>query len=216
MLLLTLVATMSAAWAADEGNHSPSTSVPMLSLTLRGALTAAADNNPDVLLYKERVQEAKGQVQTQLGAMLPNLSADVRQSRRTQFLGTIGLSPVRTDPFSIFDARVSATQNLFSLSLIQRWRASRESLHVTEQESEAKKLDTMATVALAYMEGLKAMATIKAHESNQQIMQELLETVRQRQRGGWPQGSRLHDWKHNWRRSGSRTPRHDMSSITPN
>lgn len=188
VLLLTLVATMSAAWAADEGNHSPSTSVPMLSLTLRGALTAAADNNPDVLLYKERIQEAKGQVQTQLGAMLPNLSADVRQSRRTQFLGTIGLSPVRTDPFSIFDARVSATQNLFSLSLIQRWRASRESLHVTEQESEAKKLDTMATVALAYMEGLKAMATIKAHESNQQIMQELLETVRQRQRGGLATG----------------------------
>jgi outer membrane protein len=188
VIFLTLVLTTSAVLAADERNSGSSAPVPILSLTLREALSAAADNNPDVLLYKERVQEAKGQVQTQLGALLPNLSADVRQSRRTQFLGTIGLSPVRTDPFSIFDARLSATQNLFSLSLIQRWRASRQSLQMTEQEAEAKKFDTMASVALAYMEGLKAMAMIKAHEMNQQTMHELLGMVRQRQRGGLATG----------------------------
>lgn len=185
LVILTLMATTSVAWAVDEGN--PGHSLP-LSLTLRAALAAAADRNPDVLLYKERIQEAQGQVRTHLGAMLPNLSANVRQTRQTQFLGTIGLSPVRTDPFSIFDARISATQNLFSLSLIQRWRASRELLHVTEQESEARTLDTMAGVALAYMEGLKAMAMTKMHEANQQIMNDLLGTVRQRQRGGLATG----------------------------
>ncbi|MBX3332347.1 MAG: TolC family protein [Nitrospira sp.] len=168
----------------ESGNPAQSRTLQPLNLTLKGALAAAINNNPDVLLYKERIREAQGHVQTQLGAMLPNISADVRQTRRTQFLGTIGLSPVRTDPFSIFDTRISATQNLFSLSLIQRWRASRESLHVTEQESEAKRFDTMATVALVYMEGLKAMAMVNTHEANQQVMNELLETVRQRQRGG--------------------------------
>ena len=177
---------------APTGGSSGDLSQPLpqqpLQLTLKGALAAAVDNNPDVLLYRERIQEAKGQVRTQLGAMLPNLSANVRQTRQTQFLGTIGLSPVRTDPFSIFDARVTATQNLFSLSLIQRWRASRESLQMTEQEAEARKLDTMASVALAYMEGLKAAAMIKMHEVNQQVMNELLGTVRQRQRGGLATG----------------------------
>ncbi|MEK6784356.1 MAG: TolC family protein [Nitrospirota bacterium] len=180
-------------WAdALTGGSSGGLSQPFpqqpLQLTLKGALAAAVDNNPDVLLYKERIQEAKGQVRTQLGAMLPNVSANARQTRQTQFLGTIGLSPVRTDPFSIFDARVTATQNLFSLSLIQRWRASRESLQMTEQEAEAKKLDTMASVALTYMEGLKATAMIKMHEANQQVMNELLGTVRQRQRGGLATG----------------------------
>ena len=177
---------------APTGGSSVGLSRPLapqpLRLTLKGALAAAVDNNPDVLLYKERIQEAKGQVRTQLGAMLPNVSANVRQTRQTQFLGTIGLSPVRTDPFSIFDTRISATQNLFSLSLIQRWRASRESLQVTEQEAEARKSDTMAGVALAYMEGLKAAAMIKMHEANQQVMTELLGTVRQRQRGGLATG----------------------------
>lgn len=102
--------------SSGEPIHSPraSESNP-LQLTLKGALTAAVHNNPDVRLYKERIQEAQGHVQTQLGAMFPNLSANVRQTRQTQFLGTIGLSPVRTDPFSIFDARISGTQNLFSL-----------------------------------------------------------------------------------------------------
>lgn len=180
-------------WAdASAGGSSGGLSQPFpqqpLQLTLKGALAAAVDNNPDVLLYKERIQEAKGQVRTQLGAMLPNVSANARQTRQTQFLGTIGLSPVRTDPFSIFDTRVTATQNLFSLSLIQRWRASRESLQMTEQEAEAKKLDTMASVALTYMEGLKATAMIKMHEANQQVMNELLGTVRQRQRGGLATG----------------------------
>lgn len=181
------------AWAdiptgGSSGGLSQSLPQQPLQLTLRGALAAAVNNNPDVLLYKERIQEAKGHVRTQLGSMLPNVSANVRQTRQTQFLGTIGLSPVRTDPFSIFDTRVSATQNLFSLSLIQRWRASRESLQVTELEAEARKLDTMASVALAYTEGLKAAAMIKMHEANQQVMNELLGTVRQRQRGGLATG----------------------------
>ena len=158
--------------------------LPPLTLTLRGALRAALNNNPDVQLYKERIEAAQGQVQTQLGALLLNLSSNVRQSRQTQFLGTFGLAPVRTDPFSIFDARVTGSQNVVSLSLIQRWRASRENLHIAEFESDTKKYDTMASVALAYMEGLKATGMVKMRESNQQIMSELLSLVKQRQKSG--------------------------------
>src|SRR6267143_5106546 len=107
----------------ESSLDSPSPPLQPLNLTLRGALAAAVDNNPDVLLYKERIEAARGQVQTQLGAMLPNLSSSVRQTRQTLFLGTFGRSPIKTDPVSIFDARVSASQNFVSVSLIQRWRA---------------------------------------------------------------------------------------------
>jgi len=174
-----------AALAAGEGaGQAGPESAPALHLTLKGALAAAADNNPDVLLYKERIEQARSQAQTQLGALLPNVSATVRQTRQTQFRGTFGLDPVRSDPFSIFDTRISASQNLFSLSLIQRWRASRETLRAVEFESDVKTFDTMASVALLYMEGLKAMAMVKMHEANQSIMGELLGIVKQRQRGG--------------------------------
>jgi len=168
----------------ESSLDSPSPPLQQLTLTLRGALAAAADNNPDVLLYKERIEAARGQVQTQLGAMLPNLSSVVRQTRQTQFRGTFGLDPVRSDPFSIFDSRITASQNLLSVSLIQRWRASREMLHVSESESESRKFDTMASVALTYMEGLKAMGMVKMHEANQQVMNDLLGLIKQRQRAG--------------------------------
>lgn len=168
----------------ERGLDSPSAPLQPLRLTLRGALAAAVDNNPDVLLYKERIEAARGQVRTQLGAMLPNLSSTIRQTRQTQFLGTFGLAPVRSDPFSIFDARVNASQNLLSVSLIQRWRASRELLHVSEAESESRTFDTMASVALTYMEALKAMSMAKMHEANQQVMNDLLGLVKQRQRVG--------------------------------
>lgn len=171
-------------WAAETTGSATPVPSAVLNLTLRGALTAAVDNNPDVQLYKERIEAAQGQVQTQLGGLLPNLAGTIRQTRQTQFLGTFGLAPQRTDPFSIFDGRVNASQNLFSVSLIQRWRASRESLHVTEFESDSRKCDVMASAALAYMEGLKAMAMAKMHEANQRVMEELLALVKQRQRGG--------------------------------
>lgn len=173
-----------AARAAETTGSAAPVPLVVLNLTLRGALTAAVDNNPDVQLYKERIEAAQGQVQAQLGGLLPNLAGTVRQTRQTQFLGTFGLVPQRTDPFSIVDGRVNASQNLFSVSLIQRWRASRESLHVTEFESDSRKYDVMASVALAYMEGLKAMAMVKMHEANQRVMEELLALVKQRQRGG--------------------------------
>ncbi|BCA56521.1 putative Outer membrane efflux protein [Nitrospira sp. KM1] len=176
---------LSGAFAGDESvRQAAPVSPSKLTLTLREALAAAADNNPDVLLHKERIEASKGQVLTQLGAMLPNLSSTVRQTRQTQFLGTFGLAPVRTDPFSIFDARVNASQNLFSLSLIQRWRASRETLHATEFEAEMRKLDTMASVALVYMENLKAAAMVKMRDANQRVMIDLLGKIRHRQSQG--------------------------------
>jgi outer membrane protein TolC len=186
LCLVLLTTAMVGLCRAGNESAAPTKPAPLptLTLTLRGALAAVVDNNPDVLLYKERIEAAQGQILTQLGAMLPNLSSTVRQTRQTQFLGTFGLSPVRTDPFSIFDARVNASQNLVSVSLIQRWRASRETLHAVEFESDAKKYDTMASVGLLYMEGLKAMGMVKMHESNQQVMGELLGMVKQRKKGG--------------------------------
>jgi outer membrane protein TolC len=182
--LLTLMHQGVGGAEGDLSLSSKPAPLPTLTLTLRDALAAAVDNNPDVQLYKERIEEAHGQVQTQLGPLLPNLSSNVRQTRQTQFLGTFGLSRTVTDPFSIFDARVNASQNLFSVSLIQRWRASRESLHAVEFEADTRKFDTMASVALLYMEGLKAMGMMKMHESNQQVMSDLLGLVRQRQKSG--------------------------------
>lgn len=157
---------------------------PELRLTLKDAMEAALDNSPNVKLFKERIAAARAVVSTQLGAMLPNLSSNVRQTRQTLFLGTLGLAPQVTNPFSIFDARANLTQNLFSMSLIDRWRASRSALQVAELESDATRFDTMAEVALAYMEVLRAEAALKARETNVKLFSELTDLARSRRGGG--------------------------------
>jgi len=170
--------------AAEEMERATTLHVRELHLSLRAVMEAAAQQNPSVLLAKERIEAAKGEVTTQLGALLPNLSANVRQSRQTQFLGTFGLAPVRTEPFSISDARVSVSQNVFSLSLIQRWRASREALQGAEFDAESSRFDTMASTGLAYLEGVKAATAVTMHQANLQLIRELLATTKVRQKEG--------------------------------
>ncbi|MDR4469223.1 MAG: TolC family protein [Nitrospira sp.] len=94
-LLASSVAVTDAVPAETSSRRPIQLSLPSVSPSAAylKALSAAAQNNPDVLLYKERIRRRRGQVQTQFGAMLPNLSANVRQTRQTQFLGTIALSP---------------------------------------------------------------------------------------------------------------------------
>lgn len=81
----------------EEGESSleaPSSPFQTLNLTLRGLVAVAVESNPDMLLYlyKERIEAACGQMRTQLEAMPPNLSSNVRQIRQTTFLGSFGFS----------------------------------------------------------------------------------------------------------------------------
>ena len=173
-----------AASPLDETMLSPSE----LRLTLRGAMEAALDNNPDVRLYKEKIEAARAASSTQFGALLPNISGSGQVTHKTVYLGQFGLAPQRTTPFEVYDARASMTQSLFSLSLIQRWKASREALKVAELESETTQSDTMGTVGLLYVEALRADALVKAHEANLQLFTELIQLARDRRGGGMGTG----------------------------
>ena len=104
---ILMPAHLAKAAITEQANQAP---LQEMYLSLRTAMAAAAEQNPSILLSRERVEAARGEVTTQLGAMLPNVSANVRESQQTQFLGTFGLAPVRTAPFSIFDARLLLAQ----------------------------------------------------------------------------------------------------------
>ena len=72
--------------------------MPILNLSLKDAIEAAVDKNPNVQLYKARIEAARSASITQLGALLPNLSGSSKFTNQTFFLGTIGGAPVRTPP----------------------------------------------------------------------------------------------------------------------
>jgi outer membrane protein TolC len=177
------------ALAQDDGAKTARADETLvLKLSLADAIQAALDNNPNVKLYRERIVAARSVSRTQLGALLPNLSSQGKFNNQTFFFGTIGGAPVRSEPFNIVDGRGTLSQSLFSLSLIDRWRASRSAFQVAELESVATQNDTMATVALHYFDILRNQEMVAARMANVALFEDLLTFVRRRQSGGMATG----------------------------
>ena len=177
------------ALAQDDATKTLRTDEPLvLKLSLADAIQAALDNNPNVKYYRERIEAARSVSRTQLGALLPNLSSQGKFNNQTFFFGTIGGAPVRSQPFNIIDGRGTLSQSLFSLSLIDRWRASRSAFQVAELESAATQNDTMATVALHYFDILRNQEMVAARATNVALFEDLVTFVKRRQSGGMATG----------------------------
>ncbi|WP_455379541.1 TolC family protein [Petrachloros mirabilis] len=196
-----LLTVMVLSVAAQDGScqeaiatETYSSAAPELKLSLRDAIQAAVDNNVNVRLLKERIAAAQAQADTSLGAMLPNLSGYMNGRNQTVNLAAFGIPPDRlsglglngsvTEPFDVYDARASLVQNIFSLSLIQRWRASKAGVNVAALEAEVTKRDVMATVGLLYIEALRADEAVKARQADIELGEQLLKLARDRKAAG--------------------------------
>lgn len=171
------------AWAAPL---EPSTAqdLPELRLSLREAMEAAIDQNPTVQLFKERITQAQDVANTQLGELLPNISGTVGGARRRFFTSQFGGSPTVAGPRDFYEARAFLTQNVFSLSLIQRWRASKAGVDVAGLDAEVTKRDTMANTGLIYLEALRAKAAVDARNADVALNKELLRLATERKSAG--------------------------------
>ncbi len=171
-------------WAEMDRQSSPQPDPTILKLSLRDAMDASVDQNPTVRLFQERITQAQDIANTQLGALLPNLSGRVSGARRRFFTGSFGGSPTVTNPRDFYEARAALTQNVFSLSLIQKWRAAKSGVEVASLNAEVTKRDTMATVGLVYLETLRAMAAVEARKADVTLNQELLRLATERKAAG--------------------------------
>jgi outer membrane protein TolC len=176
--------------SAEESERN----LPELKLSLREAIQAAIDNNVNVRLLKERIAAAQAQANTSFGALLPNVSGYVSGRSQTVNLAAFGLPPDRlgalglrrsvTDPFEVYDARATLVQNIFSLNLIQRWRAAKSGVDVANLEAEVTKRDVMATVGLLYIEALRADEAVKARQADIDLAQQLVKLAKDRKTAG--------------------------------
>lgn len=187
------IATLATLWVSVAAAE-PGSTVPDLRLSLHDAIQAAIDNNINVRLLKERIVAAQSAANTSLGAMLPNVGGYLNGRNQTvnlaafglpaDRLGGLGLTRPVTEPFDVYDARATLVQNLFSLSLIQRWRAARTGIDVAQLEAEVAKRDVMATVGLLYMESLRADEAVKARQADIDLSQQLLKLAQDRRTAG--------------------------------
>jgi outer membrane protein TolC len=171
-------------FAATDQSLSKKPEVPVLKLSLRDAMDAAVDQNPTVRLFKERIAQAQDVANTRLGALLPNLSGNVGYSRRRIFQGSFGGRPTVIGPEDFYETRAFLTQNLFSLSLIQKWRAAKAGVDVAGLDAKVTKRDTMATTGLIYLETLRAKAAVDARKADVALNKELLRLASERKSAG--------------------------------
>ncbi|MEX2491714.1 MAG: TolC family protein [Nitrospirales bacterium] len=170
-------------WSAPV-DRQPDAPLPILRLSLRDAMSAAVDQNPTIQLFRERMTQAQHIADTQLGELLPNLSGRLSGARRRLFFGSFGRDPVVADPDRLYDARALLTQNLFSLSLIHKWRAALTGIDVAGLDTEVTRQNTMATVGLVYLEVLRTHATVDARFADVTLNQQLLRLTSQRHAAG--------------------------------
>ncbi len=187
--------TMLVLWTVAVAQAAEPPSVPPeLRLSLHDAIQAAVDNNVNVRLLKERIAAAQAAADTSRGALLPNLGGYMNGRNQTVNLAAFGLPADRlsglgltrsvTEPFEVYDARATLVQNLFSLSLIQRWRAARTGVDVASLEAEVAKRDVMATVGLLYVEALRGDEAVKARQADIELSQQLLKLAQDRKAAG--------------------------------
>ena len=171
------------AWTAPL-EPSTAQNLTELRLSLREAMEASVDQNPTVRLFKERIAQAKDVADTQLGELLPNLSGTMGGSRRRFFTGSFGAQATVVGPRDFYEARAFLTQNVFSLSLIQKWRAAKAGVDVAGLDAEVTKRDTMASTGLIYLEALRAKAAVDARTADVILNKELLRLASERKSAG--------------------------------
>ncbi len=191
--LAALLFSITASWAQDSDSYSapdPGTkSHPSLKLSLKEAvdIALAPGGNIRLEIAEELVRQARARSSQSRAAFLPNIDSYVTQQNLTRNLAALGIQqvlpiqipgytfPKLVGPFSVFDARATATQTVFDLSSIRRYQAAKTAVGQAEMERENAEDQVRDQVARFYLAALRAQATVEAAQANLELAQALLE-----------------------------------------
>jgi outer membrane protein TolC len=168
-----------------------------LQLSLKKAveIATAPDGATRVKLAEEELRQAKARAGEARSALLPNVDATLSYQSETTNLKAYGLNiqippilgfkiPTFVGPFDVMDARANATQSVFDLSSILRYRGSRVLVEATKQDRESTNRQVTDQVARAYLAGLRADAALETAHANVDLSQALLQLAQSQKDAG--------------------------------
>lgn len=163
-----------------------------LSLSLKRAVEIAItpEGSPRIALAEESIKQAEGRRLEARGALLPDLESSVNDRRQTTNLRAFGFNfsfaafpgfsiPNIVGPFSVFDARATATQTVFDFSAIRRYQASKVSVGAVKLDFDTTKNQVSDQVARAYLTALRADAAVETARANVELSAALLKLAQQ-------------------------------------
>jgi outer membrane protein len=184
-----LISFISAAIAL--GADPPPAAERALPLSLKKAveIALAADGSPRVALAEETIKQAEMKKAEARAAFLPDLESSITDRRQTANLRAFGFNfaipipglviPSIVGPFSVFDARATASQTVFDFSSIKRYQASKVNIEAAKSDYDVTKNQVSDQVARAYAAALRADAALETARANVDLSQALLKLSQQ-------------------------------------
>ena len=188
MLLLSLPAL-----ALAQSNGPVEGTLP---LTLKHAVEIALtpEGSPRVSLAIETIKQAEMRKAEARAALLPDLETSVNDRRQTTNLRAFGFNfaipipgisiPSIVGPFSVFDARATASQTVFDFSTMKRYQASKVNIDTAKDDYDTTKNQISDQVARAYVATLRADAALDTARADVELSQALLKTAQDQKDAG--------------------------------
>jgi outer membrane protein TolC len=167
-----------------------------LRLSLKRAVDMATspEGNANIQIAGEAVKQAESRSVQARAALLPSFDAAVTEQNMTRNLAALGIRiavpipgftfPTFAGPFSVFDARVSASQSVFDFSSIRRYQASREGVKSARSSASGTADQVAALVARAYLASLRTQADFDTSQANVDLAQALLKQAQNQKSAG--------------------------------
>src|ERR1039458_10104095 len=139
-------------------------------LTLRDAIQKALQANLNVLVAKTRVEEAEGTRTRRLSAaLLPRVRVQSYANFQNRNLNAFGITfpgvPEVIGPFSNYDFRLYADQNIVDLQSYRGWKASERALDAGKMDYQDARDLIVRAVASLYLNTQSAAARVDAAQS---------------------------------------------------
>jgi outer membrane protein len=164
-----------------------------LSLKRAVEIALAPEGSPRVALAEESIRQSQTGIAQARAAFLPDIETSVTDQSETVNLKTFGLNfplpaglsfPSLVGPFSVFDARATATQSVFDFSSIKKYQSSKATVQATRADAESTRNQVSDFVARAYLACLRADAKLETERANVELSDALLKLSNRQKTAG--------------------------------
>jgi outer membrane protein TolC len=164
LAILMLLAILSSGTTSAAQESAPQR------LTLHDAIEKGLQANLSVLVASTRVEEAEGtRVRRLSAAILPRVRAQSYANLQNRNLRAFGISlpgsPDVVGPFSNYDFRLYAEQNILDLQSYRKWKASEHQLDASKMDYQDARDLIIRSIASLYLNGQAAAARASAAQS---------------------------------------------------
>ena len=186
-----VVVALGAAMVMMAGSAVAQAPVP---LSLREAVTRAAEQTVGVQVAGAEVDAAAARVGEARGALLPQLSASAMDLNRTFNLNAMGITlptapgeaplPALVGPFANVDARVQLNQTLFDPSAYLRMKTAKVAVTGSTAQESAAREAAAVKAAMTYLGVVRARSVLTARHADAALAAELLDLAQTQLQSG--------------------------------